>query len=388
MPTDTFEPSAREYLKSIAPTKAMIDHFVSAQDAETEIPVDLGGIMCNNAKSTYDPEIGWVVCDGFRGGSVDGSRGFYAYDPVDGARRVVNFPDRPSRIHTYGNSFTHCDQVSDGETWQEYLAAHLQEPIRNYGIGGHSVYQAYRRMRMVEPNHPADVVILNVWDDDHFRNLDAWRSIRMGRQGRFTLPHLRVNLEAGSCEERDNLCPNADDLYQFLDEDWVWEAFQDDPVLKAVMARKGGGDDQTALDAFGAIDLANSGSDAVVYHAQTEAALLATQFTIEQAAAFCEESGKKLLVLLSFSRGSVQQALSNEPLFDQTFLDWLSASDYDWFDLRDAFREDYARHNVSIDHYLDPLYIGHHTPRGNFFFAWAIKGWLVEQLDLKPSPYA
>mgnify|MGYP004141367295 CR=1 FL=1 len=90
------EESAREYLRSIMPTKAMVDHFFITKDAETEIPTDLGGIMCNNAKSTYDPEIGWVVCDGFRGGGVDGSKGFYSYES-DGARTVVNFPiDRPA----------------------------------------------------------------------------------------------------------------------------------------------------------------------------------------------------------------------------------------------------------------------------------------------------
>jgi hypothetical protein len=378
--------ATRKYLRSVMPTKAMVDHFVAAQDAETEIPVDLGGIMCNNAKSTYDPEIGWVVCDGFRGGSVDGSRGFYSYE-ADGARRVVNSAGKHSRVHAYGNSFTHCDQVSDGETWQEYLAAHLQEPIRNYGIGGHSVYQAYRRMRVVEPQYPAEYVILNVWDDDHFRNLDAWRSIRMGRQGRFTLPYLRVNLETRSCEENNNMCPRPEDLYQFLDEEWVWETFKDDPVLKAVMARKGNGDDAAALEAFGATDLGNSGSDAVVYQAQTEAALFATRCVIEKASAFCEETGKKLLVLLSFSSRGVKQALAGDPLFDQTFLDWLSASEYNWLDLRDAFREDFARHNVSIDEYLEPLYIGHHTPRGNFFFAWALRDRLVEWLDPKPLPY-
>ena len=365
----------------------MVDHFVSGQDAETEISVDLGGIMCNNAKSAYDPEIGWVVCDGFRGGSVDGSRGFYSYDPVDGARTSIHHADKPCRIHTYGNSFTHCDQVSDGETWQEYLAAHLQESIRNYGIGGHSVYQAYRRMRIVEPDHPAEYVILNVWDDDHFRNLDAWRSIRMGRQGRFTLPHLRVNLETCEHEERENICPKADDLYQLLDDDWVWETFKDDPVLKAVMARTGNGEDQAALEAFGATDLANAGSDAVVYQAQTEAALFATRCTIEKAAAFCEGTGKKLLILLSFSSRSIRQALSGNLLFDQTLLDWLASTGYTWFDLRDVFREDYARHSVSIDDYLDPLYNGHHTPRGNFLFAWGIKDWLVGQLDPKPLPY-
>ena len=212
---------AKAYLESIMPTREMVDHFVGSQDASTEIPVNLGGIMCNNAKSTFDPELGWVLCDGMRRGSVDGSQGFYAYEG-DGARRVVNFPERECRVHTYGNSFTHCDQVSDGETWQEYLAAHLQEPIRNFGIGGYSVYQAYRRMRKVEAEHPAEYIVLNVWDDDHFRNLDAWRSIRMGRQGRFTLPYIRANLEAGTCEEFENICPTAEELYQLCDPEWVW----------------------------------------------------------------------------------------------------------------------------------------------------------------------
>jgi hypothetical protein len=48
---------------------------------------------------------------------------------------------RACRVHTYGDSFTHCDQVSDGETWQEFLAAHLQEPVKNFGVGGYSVFQ-------------------------------------------------------------------------------------------------------------------------------------------------------------------------------------------------------------------------------------------------------
>lgn len=82
-------------------------------------------------------------------GRLSRSRLVYDYE-ADGARKLVNCPERPCRVHSYGDSFTHCDQVSDGETWQECLAAHLREPIRNYGVGGYSVYQAYRRMRAVE----------------------------------------------------------------------------------------------------------------------------------------------------------------------------------------------------------------------------------------------
>ena len=132
--------------------------------------------------------------------------GFYSYE-ADGARKVINHADKTCRIHTYGNSFTHCDQVSDGETWQEYLAAHLQEPVENFGIGGYGVYQAYRRMLKVEKEHPAEYIILNVWDDDNFRNLDAWRTIRSGRKAPcgYTLPHLRVDLSRDTVEERENL---------------------------------------------------------------------------------------------------------------------------------------------------------------------------------------
>jgi len=104
---------------------------------------------------TYDPEVGWILVDSVRPDGIDGSNTFYHYEPT-GCRRRINFSEKEARIHTYGNSFTHCDQISDGETWQEYLAAHLQEPIENYGVGGYSVYQAYRRMLKVEQDHPAE----------------------------------------------------------------------------------------------------------------------------------------------------------------------------------------------------------------------------------------
>jgi hypothetical protein len=93
--------------------------------------------------STYDAELSWVHSSAVQSNGVDDSKTFYHYE-ADGARKVVNFPGKPCRIHAYGNSFTHCDQVNDNGIWEEYLAAHLQEPVRNYGVGGYGVYQAYR----------------------------------------------------------------------------------------------------------------------------------------------------------------------------------------------------------------------------------------------------
>jgi hypothetical protein len=92
----------------------------------------------------------------------------------NGMRTAYAYANKPCRINTYGNSFTLCHQVSDSETWQEYLAGHLGEPIRNFGMGGYGVYQAYRRMiREEQTDHGAKYLIFYIWGDDHLRSL--WR---------------------------------------------------------------------------------------------------------------------------------------------------------------------------------------------------------------------
>jgi hypothetical protein len=87
-------------------------------------------------------------------------------------RRSKAYAGRKPRINAYGKSFTECNQVSDGETWQEYLAGHFGEPIGNFGVGGYGVYQAYRRMLRVERTADgAQYVIFYVWGDDPARSI-------------------------------------------------------------------------------------------------------------------------------------------------------------------------------------------------------------------------
>ena len=161
--------SPDEYLLSVRPSSERCRDFI-APEGPTE-RIGNGWV--------YDAELGWTLVNAHRGGSIDGSLGVYTYDPPlpgakDRPRAVINDGGgRHCRIHTFGDSFTHCDQVSDGETWQEFLAAHIREPVKNFGVGGYSVFQAFRRMARVELGGPevASLVILNIYDDDHFRNL-------------------------------------------------------------------------------------------------------------------------------------------------------------------------------------------------------------------------
>ena len=309
---------ARTYLEQHVKTREEIDAFLKLDYADAYDAKGLGW--------TYDGELGWILVDSIRPDGIDGAKTFYHYEPT-GARRRINYAAHPRRINTYGNSFTQCHQVSDQETWQEYLAAPLGEPIGNFGMGGFGVYQAYRRMRKIETTHPADHIVLNIWDDDNFRNLDAWRTLRFGKGSRcgFTLPHIRV--DGDIVAERENLCPTPDDVYKLSDLDWLVETFTADPVLNAVLeiiSSRG----QTPVEEVplgvglpGEIDLLQS--------QLAQRALRATRHVLEQTERFVNELGKRLLVVLSYSRGGVMRALQDAPAWDQALVDFLRTREPD-----------------------------------------------------------
>ena len=377
--------NAREYLKSCLPTRKQIDDFVNA--TPNRPPRD------NNRGWTFDGELGWVLKDSVRFDGLDGSNTFYHYEPTR-ARKRVHCPDGPCRIRTYGNSLTHCDQVNDGETWQEYLSAHLGEPVENYGVGGYGVYQAYLRMRRIESRRPADYVILNVYCDDHFRNLDAWRTIRFGRRTPcgFPLPHLRVDVDTGECEVHPNPTPTVEDLYKLLDEDFVYETFEDDPVLQCVLAgqrrRELAADDVPM--SFGLAHAAMMDNDraADFQRKHAAAALLATQRIVEMAEELVTQQGSQLMVVVSHGGAALHHALRGLPRWDQTFMDYLSTKSFPVFDTRNAHVADLQSFNVDVGTYVKRFFVGHYGPAGNFFKAMAMKDTVVDWLDPKPKTYA
>ena len=140
---------AREYLEQIRCTPDEIDDWLKDRVFRYD---------------KYDPELGWVFRDALVKHGTDDSVSVYNFDG-SGARRMMMHADQPCRINCYGDSMTGCDQVNDGETWEEMLAAHLCEPVRNYGIGGYSVYQSYRRMLREEKHTPAEYILFGIFTD-------------------------------------------------------------------------------------------------------------------------------------------------------------------------------------------------------------------------------
>ncbi len=360
----------------------------------------------------FEPEFGYLLRNSFVKDGVDGSSTLARYEPT-GQRSQAHFRDQPCRINTYGNSFTQGHQVSDGETWQEVLAAHFCEPIRNFGIGGFGVYQAYRRLLRTEATDlAAEYLIFNIWGDDHYRSTYAWRwpSFPPDVIGSMSdvmfhanpWAHARLT-DDGQLIERPNPCPDEASLRRLSDLDFVAATFGDDEILHLMYAQRTGAVlsrevVERAATASGYRGLDLSGPQAVkvsagsVLHAY---GVTVGMRVMERLDDFCREAGKKLLVLLSYPAGSVWNACNRSAPGSPDNLDWHPRAFKDLLTARKIpFVDSLPKHVAEFDtfrltpkQYVDRYYIGHYTPTGNHFFAYAIKDDLLRWLDPKPPAY-
>ncbi len=375
------------------------DHLDEMVYSRTEVEQWLAGEAFPFAR--YDAELGWLVNPMRRDDGVGGAIAAYNYDGPKGARRLIHAADLPARISSYGDSFTQCDQVSDGETWQEYLAAHLGEPIRNYGVGGYSVYQAYLRMLRVERELPAKLIILNIFDDDHYRNLDAWRQIRGRRHPLFiqpTLPHLRVDLAKDECVPMPNPCRTPESFYNLCDRAWVHRRFEGDFSAGIMVAhrnaRQSNPDEayrtiRNLATTIGIVTRADEertleqSADAL----HTRAALFATRNVVDWVEAHARENGKQVLYVLTYRAPTIARRLKEGTRFDQEFVDYLESKKLAYVDVMDAHAREFASFSLSPEDYLRRYYIGHYNPAGNFFVAAAIRPKLSAMLSPRPPAY-
>lgn len=351
--------------------------------------------------SKYHSRLGWLLNSGYFRDGVDGSLSRYTYSGEDGERIMSNYSHEPCRINTYGDSFTQCHQVSDHETWQEVLAAHIQEPVRNFGIGGWSVYQAYLRMLLEEERTPAEYIIFNIYEDDHRRNLDAWRNIRVHKHPQHieaTLPHVKVDMAHDRIIECGNPCPTPESVYDLCDLDKTHEIFRDDFVLGIMMAHRNSEiknmdtvhQNLAELVKTHGIETRLDKSRTLDQHASEihwKAALFSTRKIIEKVEEFGRSRDKKVLYVLSFPGSSVARFISEGKRIDLEFLSFLREKNLPYVDLLEEHTADFNQHSLEMEEYINKYFIGHYTPLGNFFCAHALKDKLVSMLEPKPVPY-
>ena len=385
----TFE----EYLRESAVSRRTIDIFL-----DMEAP----------SWARFDPEVGYVLSNYMPRDGIHGSLTI-STAAANGARTATAYADRPCRINTYGDSFTQCHQVSDGETWQEYLAAHLGEPIRNFGMGGFGVYQAYRRMRRIEEaSDGAKYIILYVWGDDHFRSCMRCRLVTIRGwtekhgaamfHGNFWA-NVEMDLESGRMTERDSLLPTRESLYRMTDPDFMAETMKDDLMVQLYILlqslRTGDamtGFDEEKLNRLAEILGCRSLNGDPAERRDRAAALRdaygfrATAYILDSASEYAAAAGKELMVVL-FCPVVTRQLIEEGRRYDQPVVDHIRRRGYRCFDMNLFHVEDFKSFNLSPADYWKRYSIGHYTPAGNHLFAYAIRQSVVDWLEPKPLTY-
>jgi hypothetical protein len=352
----------------------------------------------------FDPELGYVLGNYMPLDGMDGSATISTIQ-ANGARTSFVYADRKCRTNTYGDSFTQCHQVSDGETWQEYLAGHLGEPIRNFGMGGFGVYQAYRRMlREERTDHAAEYVILYLWGDDHIRSLLRCRHAITNRfwdhfggkmfHGNFW-SHMEMDLETGRIVEKEQLLPTTAALYKMTDPQFMVDQLRDDLALQLFAFKLGYTQD---LDRKLIGKLAAhlnypwdwSRESAFVQQAVElldRYSLAATKLILEKAREFTRQDGKKLLICLFDPYRAMSEMHKSGTRYDQAIKDFLVREKFDHFDMNEVHLQDLKEYNLSYDDYMKVYFIGHYNPRGNHFFAYSIKDTVRQWLSPAPITY-
>ncbi len=381
--------SYAEYLRNSAVPKAELDIFIH-----------------KNSWAQFDPEVGYILGNYMPHDGIDNSFTLSTVLP-DGKRTNTVYTDKPCRINTYGNSFTHCHQVSDGETWQEYLAGHFGEPIQNFGMGGFGVYQAYRRLiRREKVDTDSKYVILYMWGDDYMRSVFRCRYATYYKHwndyggymfhGNFW-SNIEMDLDTGKLVEKENRIAVKEDLYKMSDPEFMYDNLKDDLMVQLHLLS----DDMvnSDVDAKGLKKLASilglpevdfSNPEKMMETAsalKNKYAFEATKYILAKTDAFCKTHGKELLLVHFDPYGVFKSLVRGEPRYDQEIVDFIHANGFRFFDMNEVHLKDFKNFNLSLEKYMQRYFNGHYTPSGNHFFAYAIKDAMIDWLKPKPITY-
>lgn len=381
--------SYAEYLRNSAVPKEELDIFLN-----------------ENSWAQFDPEVGYILGNYMPHDGIDNS---YTLSTVmnDGKRTNRVYDDKPCRINTYGNSFTHCHQVSDAETWQEYLAGHLGEPIQNFGMGGFGVYQAYRRLlRREKEDKDSKYVILYMWGDDYVRSVFRCRYAtyytRWNDYGGYMFhgnfwANIEMDTTRGKLVEKENRIATKEAMYNMSDPEFMYDNLKDDLMVQLYLLSYDMVNSDLDIEGLkklaDILELPEIDFSSAEKMKRTATALKnkysfeATKYILKKTNDFCAENGKELLLVHFDPTNVFKEMVKGNKRYDQEMVDFIKNNGFSYFDMNEVHLKDFKNFNLSLDEYMDRYFIGHYNPSGNHFFAYAIKDKIVDWLDPKPITY-
>ncbi len=161
----------------------------------------------------HDPVLGWSIkvngtSETYQA-NAQGIRADREYDPTSSGPLT--------RILTFGDSFVHCDEVKNNETWQHYLQQRNNNlEVINFGTPGYGTDQAYLRYIAQGKKFETDIVIIGFMSENPRRNVNIFRPFYVPNS-EIPLAKPRFDLVDGKLQLLENPMPSLDDYQELLD---------------------------------------------------------------------------------------------------------------------------------------------------------------------------
>jgi hypothetical protein len=126
---------------------------------------------------------------------------------------------------------------------------------------------------------------------------------------------------------------------------------------------------------------------AVIGELLDQYAFAATKLILAKTKEFADRHGKRLLVVLFDPSRVMKPLVEGKARNDQPIVEFLREHQFRYFDMNLVHVEDYKNFRIPFDQYMKRYFIGHYSPAGNHFFAYAIKDTIINWLDPKPITY-
>jgi hypothetical protein len=338
--------------------------------------------IARNSGSTYvvpDRELGWSVGASGQVTLGDGSLLYQSNAQALRADPGRVYAEAPTpgtvRILTVGDSFTHCDDVPNADTWQVALEA--GQPgleVLNLGVPGYGTDQAFLRWRRDGRRWQGQLVILGIWPENLCRNLSLVRYYLVPTEGFSQKP--RFVLEGGALAVVNSPVMDQDELVATL------TAPESRPLLAHERWYSARETSPTLLQTLRSVRIAQSILSlyerkqlrARLYSGEDPAAIEITVAIAAQFAREVREAGSTPLIALIPMRDLLAQHTS-----PQTFplVAALRAAGLEVLDLGPTF----GRRALELGESRVYIAQGHHTPEGNRLLAAALAEQLQPHID-------
>lgn len=338
-----------------------------------------------NGKTTYlfhSALLGWTIkpngyWDNLYRANSQGIRADHDYQQYPAGDKI--------RIATFGDSFTHGEEVKNDDTWQEQLNRLCpQLEVINFGVGGYGLDQSFLRYKTEGKTYHPHIILIGFMQENINRTVNVFRpfyteGIPLSKP-RFILKNDNLILlpnplkDLSGCKKLlDNPAPL---LSQFGENDFHFNVrtkasvFDFSPSVRIVKLiyqtiYERNPDKRMYKDGF--------------LNSQTEAFAI-TKKLFDEFYAEVQRNKSLPIIVLFPCREDIQYYFKYKKRVYAPFLNYFISEHYRYVDLLDAF-EKYARSLPLKDFFMQD----HYSPRGNSIVAQFIFEYMKEH-DLIKKP--